>query len=136
MDNLIEIIQFVKNKFEFRGSLFFKHLLDFFWSEFSDILGGERVNELSEFGIKRLVEDSCNFLILKILEVNKLIPLVVREAVPVIQALKALSHLFPQVNAAFLLEHHHSGTLRLLDNGLLKREPLSVVTKAEGDGDS
>jgi len=77
VDNLIEIIQFVKNKFEFRGSLFFKHLLDFFWSEFSDILGGERVNELSEFGIKRLVKDSCNFLILKILEVNKLIPLVV-----------------------------------------------------------
>ena len=136
MDNLIEIIQFVKDKFEFRGSLFFEHLLNFFWSEFSDILGGERVNKLSEFSIKWLVEDSCNFLILKILEVNKLIPLVVREAIPVIQALKALSHLFPQVNTAFLLEHHHSGTLRLLDNGLLKREPLSVVTKAEGDGDS
>ena len=143
MDDLIEIIQFVKYQFEFRGGLFLEHLLDFFWSEFSNFLWGQRVNELSKFGIiggllaMSLIEDTFNFLILKVLEINKLIPLVVREAVPVIFVVKVFRHLSPHVDGALsLFKHHHSGTLRLLDDGLLKGEPLRVVTEAERDSDS
>ena len=143
MDDLIEILHFVEDEFELRWCLFLEHLLDLFWSEFSDFLRGQRVNEPSKLGIKRgllafaLIEDSFNFLILKVLEVNKLIPLVFGEAVPVIFAAKVFCHLSPHVDGTLLLlEHHLSGTLRLLNNGLLKGEPLSVITEAERDGDS
>ena len=40
VDNLIEIVHLVKNKFEFGGRLFLEHLLDLLRREFCDLLGG------------------------------------------------------------------------------------------------
>jgi hypothetical protein len=82
VDDLVEIVHLVENKFEFGGRLLLEHLLDLLRPEFGDLLRGQRVDELFELGIERgliaklLIEYTINFLILEVGKIDELVPLV------------------------------------------------------------
>lgn len=61
----------------------------------------ERVNELLEFGIilltKEVINDVLDLVIFKLLELDKAIPIIVVEKVPVVDVLNVFGHLGPDI---------------------------------------
>ena len=133
-NDVVEIFEFVKKKFELVRGLLVEHLSDFLRVKLLGILSGEAIHEFLELGVdllaKHILDHSLDILVIDLLGVNKLAPFLVVELAPVVKLLDALGHLSPDV-----VEIEIVGDLDvlLLDDGLLKGEPVTVVTEGERD---